>query len=244
MTHTAVPNEKSCFMGFLNGISPDDLPEILDQGSVTKLKTGSLLFSQGEPALRCHLVLRGRLKLSRLHEQGREFIARYIDPGQMTAAVAMFKDKTYPVSAHTIGETEVICWDRKTMVDLMHRHPGLAVNMLRESLDRLEDIQTRYIELVTEPVDQRIARALLRMVGHGNPAMEKTLALSRQDLADFTGTTVYTVSRTLSHWVRKGWIKPGREKITLVDPGRLAVISEGNRFQPLSGMDREPDRAM
>ncbi len=244
MAQTTAPSEKPHFMGFLNGISSDDLPEILAHGTVTKLKTGSLLFSQGEPARRCHLVIKGRLKLSRLHEQGREFIARYIDPGQATAAVALFKDKAYPVSAHAVGETEVVCWDRKTLVDLMHRHPGLAVNMLRESLDRLEDIQSRYIELVTEPVDQRIARALLRMAAHGDPTREKTLALSRQDLADFTGTTVYTVSRTLSDWVRKGWIRPGREKITLVDSKRLAVISEGNGLQLLPDRDRKPNRAI
>lgn len=244
MAHTTFPSEHQLSIGFLKGIPGDVLTEIVDKGTRVRLHDGNVLFAQGEPAQHCHFVLKGRLKLSRLHEQGREFIARYIDPGQVTAAVAMFKDKAYPVTALAVGETDMVCWDRNTMVELMHDHPALAINMLRESLDRLEDIQTRYIELISEPVDQRIARALLRMAKQRDAIPAGTLELSRQDLADLTGTTVYTVSRTLSCWVRNGWIKPGREKITLVNADCLTVISEGNGVQLLPERDRNPNRAM
>jgi CRP-like cAMP-binding protein len=50
--------------------------------------------------------------------------------------------------------------------------------------------------------------------------------LSRQDLADYTGTTLYTVSRTLSSWAKKGWVRSGRDRILITDPHALVTLVE------------------
>jgi len=50
--------------------------------------------------------------------------------------------------------------------------------------------------------------------------------ISRQELADYTGTTLYTVSRTLSAWEKKGWVKSKREQIIIADPHALVLFSE------------------
>ncbi|MDD5205906.1 MAG: Crp/Fnr family transcriptional regulator [Desulfobacterales bacterium] len=93
------------------------------------------------------------------------------------------------------------------MLDLMASNPRLAINILQAAVERLDDIQNRYLELYAERVEQRIARALLRLMSQsGNKTDEGILIdfpLSRQDLADYTGTTLYTVSRTLSNWEKK-----------------------------------------
>ncbi len=53
------------------------------------------------------------------------------------------------------------------------------------------------------------------------------IPLSRQNIADYSGTTLYTVSRTLSSWEKKGWIKSGREQIVIIDPHALVKFAEG-----------------
>jgi CRP/FNR family transcriptional regulator, nitrogen oxide reductase regulator len=216
--------------GFLSGIKDEDLADILNQSRSTRLKQDETLFLQGDPARQCHLVLTGRLKLTKLHEQGKEAIVRYIESGEVTGAISVFRGKDYPVTARAVAPTEVVSWDKNTMIQLMIRYPGLALNMLQVAVDRLEDIQTRYLELLTEQVDQRIARALLRILQHGGRktegGIEISFPLSRQDLADYAGTTVYTVSRTLSAWEKKGWIVSGREKITLANPHALVLFAE------------------
>jgi len=212
------------------GIAPERHPEIIQSGRHALLNSGETLFCEGDPALRCYGVQRGLLKLSKLHEEGRETIVRYIHPGELTAAVAVFRGKEYPVTALAVGPTEVVSWDRETMLELMTVHPPLAINMLRTALDRLDDIQSRYLELQAERVEQRIARAVLRMMQQSGRKTDEGILidfrLSRQDLADYTGTTLFTVSRAISRWERNGWIASGRERIVVTDPHALVGFAE------------------
>jgi CRP-like cAMP-binding protein len=98
------------------------------------------------------------------------------------------------------------------------------------NLERIEDVQNRYLEVCTEHVDQRIARSLLRLMRRTGlkvpEGMHIDIPLSRQNIADYSGTTLYTVSRTLSAGEKKGWIRPGRERIVVTDPHALVRFSE------------------
>ncbi|MFP3928299.1 MAG: Crp/Fnr family transcriptional regulator, partial [Desulfobacteraceae bacterium] len=81
-----------------------------------------------------------------------------------------------------------------------------------------------------ERVERRIARALLRIMRQSGRKSERGILidfrLSRQDLADYTGTTLYTVSRTLSIWEKKGWVESGRQRIVVTDPHALVDFAE------------------
>jgi CRP-like cAMP-binding protein len=188
------------------------------------------LFDQEDPAIRFFLVNQGRLKLIKLSEQGKQVILRYIGPGELTAAIAVFKDWRYPVTAESVVNTEVTGWDKPTMVRLMHRYPTIAINLLGIILERINEMQHRYLEVCTEHVNQRIARSLLRLMRRaGSKTKEGILIdiiLSRENIAEYSGTTLYTVSRTLSAWEKKGWIKSTREQITITDPHALVNFSE------------------
>jgi CRP-like cAMP-binding protein len=216
--------------GLFSGIAPDDQAAILSRGQRILCKSRKPLFHEGDLAAKCYLVLKGRLKLSKLHEQGKEAVIRYINSGEVTAAIAVFKEKDYPVTAQAIGATEVVGWDKQTMLELMLTYPPLAVNMLRFVIDRIDELQTRYLGLTAEQVEQRVARALLRLLRHSGrktgEGIRIDFRLSRQELADYTGTTLYTVSRILSSWQKKGWITSGREQIVVTDVHALVTLAE------------------
>jgi CRP-like cAMP-binding protein len=215
---------------FFSGIEEREVSAIIRSGHQRVLGSGSTLFRQGMPARKLYLVQKGRLKLSKLHQDGKEIIVRYINPGQITAAVAAFSKKEFPVSAHTVRETEVIEWTHETILRIMKEYPQLAINMLHAAVDRLDDIQNRYLELNVERVEQRVARALLRIMKQSshksNEGIHIDFRLSRQNLADYTGTTLFTVSRILSDWEKKNWISSGRERIVVKDPHALVTLAE------------------
>ncbi len=211
-------------------LTSEQFAGILKKGRTIKLQPKSVLFKQGEPAQSCFLVNRGRLKLTKLNEQGKEVILRYIDSGELTAAIAVLKNWTYPVTAESIEETDIVGWNKPTMLELMRQYPDIAINLLGLILERIDDVQHRYLEVCTEHVDQRIARSLLRLMrraGSKTPeGIHIDIPLSRQNIADYSGTTLYTVSRTLSAWEKKGWIQSGREQIVVTDPHALVQFSE------------------
>jgi len=95
----------------------------------------------------------------------------------------------------------------------------------------IQEMQARYRELATERVEQRVANALLRLATQVGIRYEKEsiieLSFSRQDVAEMTGTTLYTVSRLLSDWERKGIIETGRERIRIIKPHDLVIIADG-----------------
>ncbi|MBW6484834.1 MAG: Crp/Fnr family transcriptional regulator [Syntrophobacterales bacterium] len=215
---------------FLLGIPTEQGEEIVRQGRLHDLQTGAVLFRQGDPATRSFLVVAGRLKLGKLHELGKEVLIRYIGPGEFAAMVAVLQGREYPVSAEAIGVTQVVEWDKQTMLKLMASYPQLSLNMIRNSLDRLEELQNRYLELFAEQVEQRIARSLLRLMKQSGRRIGDEILIdfpiSRQELADYTGTTLSTVSRTMSAWEKKGWVKSKREQIIIANPHALVLFSE------------------
>jgi len=212
------------------GLSGDGVDTVAKSGFSVKLQPKNILFLQGDPAKSCYMVNRGRLKLTKINEEGKEVILRYIGAEELTAAIAVFNNLNYPVTAESIEETDVTGWNKETMMKLMRRYPDISINLLGIVLERIEDIQDRYIEVCTENVDQRIARTLLRIMrraGSKVPSgIQIDIPLSRQNIADYSGTTLYTVSRTLSVWEKHGWIKSGREQIVITDPHALVQFTE------------------
>lgn len=227
-----IPNifEKLDQSEIFKSLTDKEYSDVLESGSRLILQPRTILFHQGDSAVNVILVNRGRLKLTKLNEQGKEVILRYIGTGELTAAVAVIKNWNYPVSAESIEETEATLWDRPAMMQMMQRYPDITINLLNIILERIDDLQSRYLEVCTEHVDQRIARSLLRIMRRAgsktNSGIQIDMPLSRQNIADYSGTTLYTVSRTLSAWEKKGWIKSGREQITITNPHSLVKFAE------------------
>ncbi|HOG82305.1 MAG TPA: Crp/Fnr family transcriptional regulator [Smithellaceae bacterium] len=215
---------------FFHGLSEKQGDEIIRRGTTRDLKAQTVLFHEGDPARQSYLVLKGRLKLGKVHELGKEVLIRYIGPGELAAMITVLEGRDYPVTAETVGETRVVGWDRRTMLQIMAEYPQLSINMIRNSMDRLEDLQSRYLEMHAEQVEQRIARSLLRIMKQsGRRSGDEIIIdfpISRQELADYTGTTLYTVSRTLSAWEKKGWVKSKKTRIIIADPHALVLFSE------------------
>lgn len=215
-----------------SGLTGEQFARLGRSGQSATLPPKFTLFRQGDPAEKCYLVQRGRLKLAKLNEAGKEAIIRYISAGEMTAAVALLKGRVYPVTAETVEATEVTGWDKPTFLRLLHAHPEIAVNMLDVVLERLDEVQQRYLELCSEGVEQRIARSLLRLMQRAGSRRADgiliELPLSRQSIADYSGTTLYTVSRILSSWEKNGWVQSGRERVLITNPHALVKFADGN----------------
>lgn len=198
-------------------------------GRKTILAPKQILFRQGACARKCFFIRKGHLKLTQLNGKGRQVIVQYMDSGGFTGVVPVLDRAEYPATAEAVSVTEVVAWDRADITRLMERTPDIVVNALHTTERQLEGLRNRYVELCGDATAQRIARAVLefcRRAGsktrHG---VRIDIPLSRQNIADYIGSTVHTVSRELSAWEKSGWIRSGREKITVTAPDMLGRIA-------------------
>jgi CRP-like cAMP-binding protein len=94
----------------------------------------------------------------------------------------------------------------------------------------MHDKNDRIMEMATLAVEQRISSTLLRLVnqaGRKTPqGIEIDFPITRQDLSEMSGTTLHTVSRTLSAWEKAGIVQSERKKITVLQPHQLVVLSQ------------------
>jgi len=212
------------------GVVRGTCQEAVDLGRERPIAPGDVLFREGEPAVTLYLVLEGRMKLTQLGVDGQEVVIRFVVPGGVVAALAVLDQGVYPVTATAVTATRALSWSHDVFATLMQRTPALAVNAMRLLSERLREMQQRFREVATERVAQRVARALVRLVRlvgrktDGGVLID--MPLSRQDLAEMTGTTLYTVSRVLSEWESAGLVTSGRERITIRAPHRLVALAE------------------
>lgn len=213
------------------GSLPPETRDAMRRSAVARSAVrGEHLFHQGEPAELLFLVVSGRVKLTQVGADGQEVIVRFVGPGQILAGVALVPGATYPVDGEMVEAGRLLAWARRDLARLAEEHPQLALRTTAVITERLREIQERFRELATQRVAQRLARALLRLArqtGRRTEAgVELDLPLSRRDLAEMTGTTLYTVSRQLSAWEDEGIVTGGRERVVVRAPHRLAEIAE------------------
>lgn len=216
---------------------PTTLEAIARLSTPRAVEQDSYFFMQEDPASHLYVLTRGRVKLLQVTLDGQQVALRMITPSMMFGAVAILARRSgtieragdgYPASALALEDSTALAWSAEEFRLLAEKDPALSLNMMSLMSVYVQEMQSRFRELATERVEQRVARALLRLTSQGG---KKTpdgieLRLSRQDLAEMTGTTLYTVSRILSAWEREGVIAAGRERITLLHPHDLVRIAD------------------
>lgn len=204
-----------------DGLTDGERQAWLGAAATRTLKRSQPLARQGEPADCFYLVESGALKLVQVGVDGHELIVRFVGPAEPFGGVVALGDAPYPVTALAVEATRVRLWPRETLAALLARYPQVRLNIMREMASHMTDALTRVREMATERVEQRLAHTLQRLMRQGGqPTPDGILiphALSRRELADLTGTTLYTVSRILTRWHSDG--------ILAIDGRRLVVRS-------------------
>jgi CRP/FNR family transcriptional regulator, nitrogen oxide reductase regulator len=208
----------------------DDLAYILANSLTRSLEEGEYFFFQGDAADYLYVLLSGQVKLLQGNPSGQVVNLRTIYPWQMFGALgAVREEATYPATAQALEESSALAISSTLLKEMMKTRPALSLGLMQIMTAYIQEMQERYRELATERVQQRIARALLRLASlSGQKAADAIeLDFSRQDFAEMSGTTLYTVSRVLTDWERQGWITSGRERIRILEPHALVRIAEG-----------------
>jgi CRP-like cAMP-binding protein len=210
---------------------PDaDLERLLSLATIRRVEAGEAIFEQGAPATHFFLLLHGRLKVTQVTPDGQQIIVRVVHPGDLFGFAKALQRVDYPGTALCISESLAICWPTELWPQFIDRNPQLAVTALNTIGQRLEEAHTRIREMSTEEVERRVAHTVLRLSKQAGKAegsgVRIDFPISRQDIAEMTGTTLHTVSRILSAWEAKGLVEGGRQKLLVRDIKGLKALAD------------------
>ncbi|HLF29060.1 MAG TPA: Crp/Fnr family transcriptional regulator [Anaerolineae bacterium] len=212
------------------GLAAAQLAEIAARFSARTFERGALLFLEGDPAQTYYLIAAGQLKILQTSAEGNEVILHLLGPGELVGALPTLGEGAYPASASALSDVTVFAISAADFEGILSRYPAVARNLLRFAARQLQATHHRLRELATERVERRIARTLSRLAAQiGRRESEGIVLdtpLSRQSLAELTGTTLFTASRVLKEWERRGILRVGREQVTILQPHALTVIAE------------------
>ncbi|SIT55666.1 Cyclic nucleotide-binding protein [Mesorhizobium prunaredense] len=233
-----MPLDRSLISGLpaFAGLDGKDLDAILSRARSSRFPKDSEVFGQEEEATSFFLLLSGHIRVVRTSPEGHQVIARYITEGELFGIAIAMGRTTYPASAVAAVDCVVLAWPNSAWAELQSRFPAFGASAYRTIGSRLQETQAQVMEMSTQQVEQRIAHALLRIVsqsGRKTPeGIEIDFPITRQDIAEMTGTTLHTVSRLLSAWEDQGIVRSGRQKVTVTDPHALMLVSEHRRKGP------------
>lgn len=214
----------------LRGLPPAVCLEVLENGRVRQLPQGDFFFHQGAEAVTMYVIAAGRVKLTQVTANGDQVIVNYFGPGSGLGIIVALSEMTYPLTAEAIEPCTVIAWGRDEMKTLMLRYPRLALNGMEMIAGRFVRLQERFSDVATRQVEQRVARALLRLVRQFGKRVEQgvliDIPLSRQNLAEMTGTNLYNVSRILRKWEKAGLVSSQRQTVIICKAHELVMIGE------------------
>lgn len=221
---------------FFRDLGEAELAQFTRAARHRRMERGGYFFHEGEPATMLYVLVEGRVRLNQVSAEGQQVLLRFVSVGEPFGWIGSLGGSQYPASAEAVDDCAALYWDTETMIGLMERHPRLTMAALRMLARQVQELQQRYRELATERVERRIARALLRLsaqTGRQVPGgILLDIRLSRQDLAEMTGTTLYTVSRILSRWEQEGLVKSRRERVLIRRPDGLVQVAEDTSPAP------------
>ncbi|RTZ45661.1 Crp/Fnr family transcriptional regulator [Candidimonas sp. SYP-B2681] len=218
-------------LDLFKSLSDSALDAILQTAQVSRLLSGAAVFRQGEVADRFFVLLHGHLKVVQVTPDGEQVVVRYVNPGDVFGIARAMRRPHYPASTIAVQESLALGWMSSEWDQFTATNLNFASNALHTVGQRLQDAHERIQQLSTEEVEQRVARAILRLVDQSglqtNEGIVIDFPITRQDIAEMTGTTLHTVSRLLSAWKDRGVVTSGRKRVVVCAMDELIRLAEG-----------------
>ncbi len=225
-----LPHDKMSIYDFLKMVRPfNKLPErafttLARVSSFRDLAASEIFAYEGDDDAHCFAVMTGRIALLKASMSGKELIVELLPPGDVYGVVNALEQQPYPVTVRAQCESRIIQIPKSSLVVILEEHPQLFREFAKQATERLTKAQDFARGLAHDRVEVRIASALLALIpsfatsetrGGNRPSIE----ITRQELADLTGTSPETAIRCTKSMERQG----------VLDLTRPGVITVTNR---------------
>lgn len=217
-----------CASALFAGLTRDECSEIASCAKARTFARDELLFMQGQPIRNLMLIQSGSVKLTQISSGGNEVILWMNGEREAVGVHSDTSACSHTCSARAMEQCRALTWEYSRLQTVLASHPQIRANINTILSNRLQELEERFREIATEKVAKRLAMALLRLMKQvGRPHSDGTqVSLSREELAQMIGTTLFTISRILSKWSDDGLVLARREAVVVRDPEKLEWQAE------------------
>ena len=211
-------------------LSPHGLAAFARVAAPRSFRKGDEILAEGVPATSFFVMLDGRVKMVRALSNGRSALLALFGPGELFGTVAALGGQ--PCEATIVALERSLCLqvDQSDLMDLFEQRPRLVGEILPLLTRQMVECKNCLVEMTCYRVEMRFAQLLLKLADSvGSPEPEGTfipVPLSRQELADMTGTTIETCIRVMSRWGKSGVVDTEKRGFLLRDRATLAMLAE------------------
>jgi len=216
----------------LSNLTPAELNLLAARTVRKSFAPGELLFSEGDPCHGLHIIARGRVRIFKSSQGGREQVLAVNTPGESIAELPVFDGGPYPASAVAIEDAQIAFISRRDFQAYCMEHPEVALKVLAVVGARLRRLVGIIEELSFTTIRQRLISALLRLAEsegrqteHG---IEFQLPASHQELANQLGTVRELISRNLMRLQAEGLLDVDARQIVVKDMKGLNALLTAN----------------
>ena len=190
---------------------------------------GALIFSEGDAGDAFIAIVSGRVKVFKSTPAGKEIILEIFGAGDPLGAVAVYENAPFPASALALEPTQCLRIEQAAFFRLLEQDPPLVRGLLSGLTIRLAELTRRLADLTGARVEARFARLFLKLCEQiGRPERGGVfvgMPLSRQELADLTGTTIETAIRIMSRWQKENVLHTEKDGFVVLDRDALEEAS-------------------
>jgi CRP/FNR family transcriptional regulator, nitrogen oxide reductase regulator len=221
---------------FLEGLAPSDLAVVLAAATPRRFHARTLIANEGHPADKLFLMIEGRARTFTTTRKGEKVVHLWIPTGETAGGRSLLSEPMeYLVSTETVTDSFALVWNRSAILPLVKQYPRLLENALLIASDYAEDYRDLLLAAIYNTASQRVARVLDSLAkGMGQRVVGGIeLSISNEELANEANVTIFTVSRLLSEWQRKGLLVKRRGRVVIRSPEE--PVQSAGRMSPRTG---------
>jgi len=163
-------------------------------GASMSYPRNSEIFGENDPADYLYKIVSGTVRTYKILSDGRRQIGGFYLPGDI---FGLEYAATHTLSAEAVTDVKVVVVKRSALTALAGRDPAIGKELFTLTGRALQQAQDRILLLI-KSAQERVASFLLEMAARSPDGNAIELPMSRQDIADYLGLTIETVSRTLT----------------------------------------------
>lgn len=198
------------------------MQQLTDQFDVESYGKKQTLYQEGKRPRFLFYVVKGKVKGTKTHEDGKEYITDLFSEGDFIGYSALIEDKNYDDSAIILEDAEIMQIPRDDFHQMVFGDLNIATKFIRIITQNVKEKEERLLSLAYSSLRKRVAKALVDIHAKFNITGEnKPIEISREDIAHYVGTATESLIRTLSDFKAEKLIEIKEGKISIANLEKL-----------------------